>query len=119
MSSSTPSGPVVTKDRDNVTVNLRTVPRGPMDSTSAECVIDVTDFGDVLGIEVLNVSTYLRRPKSSWLPEAPWISYDSDADALYIRLPGERQARLDQRVVRGYLVFDDTGVLASLQFTLP
>lgn len=60
----------------------------PVRSLDVRCVVDLTDFGEVVGVEVLDLRTQLEGgaiapPRSTG--EISW-SYDADIDALYIHV---------------------------------
>jgi uncharacterized protein YuzE len=80
----------------------------PSRSVEVSCVVDLTDFGDVIGVEVLD----WRHQLSGGLLDAPrasgqvrW-SYDEEIDALYVhvmdgrsqtQLPATAKVSLDSR----------------------
>jgi uncharacterized protein YuzE len=81
-------------------------------------VIDLTDFGDVVGVEVLDLRQQLRGgivspPVHEGLPR--W-SYDDEIDAFYIRLLDSTAPR--QQPITGTAVLDDSGRLTALEIPI-
>jgi hypothetical protein len=83
------------------------------------CVLDPTDFGEVIGVEVLD----LRRQFSGAVVEAPrssgqvgW-SYDSEVDAFYVRVAeGSGQV---QTSATGTIGLDSIQRVALLEVPIP
>jgi uncharacterized protein YuzE len=87
---------------------------------TVRCVLDFDQFGDVLGIEILNlkdqagsrcldvVEEVLKGPVTDLR-----YSYDDEVDAFYLRM-SEGQS-VDQKAVDGVLVLNDKGQIASLR----
>ena len=70
--------------------------RGPTRTIDVRCVLDQTDFGDVVGVELLDLA---RQIEGGAIDPAPctgglsW-SYDAEIDALYVHVakgPGQIQ----------------------------
>jgi uncharacterized protein YuzE len=66
----------------------------------AECVVDRDDYGEVMGIEVLDVGLAAGFPGNLQVPECSLepvakVAYDAEADALYVRLRDGRSVRQD------------------------
>jgi hypothetical protein len=82
-----------------------------------EGIVDQTDFGDVVGIEILD----LNRQVEAVAPHSPrrgyprW-SYDDEIDAFYVHVadgPGQVQ-----RVTSGSALVDAAGTLTTLEVTV-
>lgn len=78
--------PTVTFDDDNVQVRLDISPS--VRSVAVECVLDMTDFRDLIGIEILDLT---RQTGGCTVDPSPqhdriWWGYDDEIDAYYIRL---------------------------------
>ena len=88
-------------------------------SVEVSCVIDQTDFGDVMGVEILG----FRRQLSGGVVDAPracgrvrW-SYDSEDDAFYVHVgEGPMQA---QTSVTGKISLDHTQRVVLLEVPVP
>ena len=101
------------------TVSIRFFDSTPSLSVQVTCTVDLTDFGDVIGIEVLG----WRQQVSGGLLDAPaahgqvrW-SYDKEMDALYIHLmDGRGQV---QRSAIGNVSLDSNGRVVRLQIPIP
>ncbi len=90
---------------------------------ATEFVLDHNGFGDVVGIEILNLK-YQAGPnvlegcdQASLATEDANTSYDDDADAFYIKLIGNERS-IDQVVAKGTLVLDHEGHLIRLEAIL-
>jgi uncharacterized protein YuzE len=73
-------------------ISVRFMESATTQSVDVTCVADYTDFGDVVGIEILD----WRHQVSGGQIDAPhasgqlWWSYDDEIDALYIHTIGGR-----------------------------
>ena len=83
------------------------------------CVLDLTDFGDVIGVEVLDLARQLDGgamdpPRSkgaiSW-------SYDDEIDALYIHVADGRGQV--QRTATASAYIDTSGRVVRLEIAVP
>jgi hypothetical protein len=82
-----------------------------------DAVLDQTDFGDLVGLEILDVRTQLggAAVPSSPLEGTPRWSHDTEIDAFYIRLGvSDDRASIHKSVV-GVAEIDQANRLASLQ----
>ena len=73
--------------RDGVLL-VHTAEGEPARSMDLRCVLDLTDFGDVIGIEVLDLARQLDGGTTEplrWTGVISW-SYDDEVDALYIHV---------------------------------
>jgi uncharacterized protein YuzE len=83
-------------------------------STGFECVLDVDDFGEVSGIEILS----FRAQLSASLPESsgsgwPRWAIDDEIDASYLHVRDGRATH--QEKTRGQAHIDDRDVVASIE----
>jgi uncharacterized protein YuzE len=84
-----------------------------------DCVLDLNSFGDVVGVEILNLAhlTQCRLDESEGKAslgsreDVRW-SYDTEADAFYITLREERS--LDQLCSECTIEGDDKGNIARI-----
>lgn len=88
-----------------------------------ECVLDVTDLGDVTGVEIINLAhdTGQRAPGSRGVAslntgERVGWSYDKEADAFYVSI-GEH-GTVDQRDARCTVGGSNDGLLVSVTVEL-
>ncbi len=87
---------------------------------TVRCVLDFDQFGDVLGVEILNLKDQAGSSCLDVVEEvlkgsvtALRYSYDDEVDAFYLRM-SEGQS-VDQKAVDGVLVLNDKGQIASLR----
>jgi uncharacterized protein YuzE len=81
-----------------------------------ECVLDLDEFGDAIGIEFLNlISQYgdLSRGAGPSLVEHPPVSVDPEAGAVYVRLSKGRSASQPTR--RAIVVVSATGRILAVR----
>jgi uncharacterized protein YuzE len=89
----------------SLVVNLEAVEGEATSTVPTECVLDVTGLGDVVGVEIVNLthSTGRRAPGARGVAtlgsgeRVSW-SYDLEADAFYVSIKDDRS--LDQRCAR-------------------
>lgn len=82
-------------------------------------IVDQNAFGDVVGVEILDLRSHLgsgRVPRGTAAGFPRW-SYDEEIDAFYVRLT-EETAPVQTRVA-GTTVIDGAGVLLSLEVPVP
>jgi len=91
------------------------VPASPARRISFECVVDRTDFGDVVGIEILDFRPQLCGGTSPASPniDVPRWSYDEEIDAFYITLLNTTAAV--ERSTIGVAVLDTAKQVISLE----
>ncbi len=79
-----------------------------------DAVVDVDDFGEVLGIEVLGLLATHPGLARAELDQStyPYVASDADADAVYIRL-GQGRSR-DQVVTVAAIAFDQSDHIAAI-----
>lgn len=80
-----------------------------------DCVIDQSDFGDVVGVEILDLRQQLAGGRASASPTDgfPRWSYDDEIDAFYVRVaPGRAQV---QQTGAGIAHVDREGLLCVLE----
>lgn len=104
---------------DGDLLRLQFLEDSPSSSVEVKCVVDLTDFGEVIGVEILAVGEQL----GGALFEPPgqdtsirW-SYDSESDALYVHVasgPGQVQRN---STARAHL--DSSRRLVQLDVSLP
>lgn len=104
--------------RDGV-LHVRTLDAEPARSMELRCVLDLNDFGDVIGVEVLDLARQLdggamdplrRKGAISW-------SYDDEIDALYIHV-AEGRGQV-QRSAVGSAHLDSSGRVVALAIPVP
>lgn len=84
-----------------------------------DVVVDVTDFGDLVGIEVLDFLSQVPSatiPESSPRPGSCW-SYDAEIDALYVHASAVRAD--GQRPMRAIALLDSNGQLIGFELPSP
>jgi len=87
----------------------------PLLDQQMECILDLDEFGALLGVELLTLVLPLGLPGTGFqlLPSSidPRldVSYDADSDALYLKLADGRSR--EQRVVPGRLHADADGTV--------
>jgi hypothetical protein len=83
------------------------------------CVMDYTDFGDLVGIEVLDWRKQLSggRIDGPSVSEYPRWSYDDEIDALYIRTSDARGQ--NQQRTTASVDLDASQRVVALQIALP
>jgi hypothetical protein len=90
----------------------------PVHSLDVDCVLDLTDFEDVVGVEVLDVTKQLTggtvEPPSQD-SSVRW-SYDAEMDALYLHIAEGRGQMQRRSTARGQL--DRNGRLVQLDVRL-
>lgn len=106
-----------TMSSPNVSVNGSTCVvsfAGEVSVRQAEVVVDVDDFGEVLGIEVLGVSVLNPAMKTGRSPGGglPSVAVDMDADAFYVRIKSGRST--SQLVRHAALAFGVSGELLGI-----
>lgn len=87
-------------------------------SHEIECVADLTDFEEVVGVEILDFSKQLaggRVDPVRQIGEIQW-SYDGEVDAFYVRVRAGR-GQVQRKVVAQALV-DSLGRLTELSVPL-
>lgn len=95
----------------------------PLSKVRVRCVLDVDQFGEVIGIEILNlkdqvgnrclgaIEETLRKPVGDL-----HYSYNDDVDAFYLRVSEGRS--VDQKAVDAVLVISDKGQVVSMQIDM-
>lgn len=99
-------------------LRVRLLGSDPMRSLDIDCVLDLTDFDEVVGIEVLDLTRQLAGGTVAPPGQASSIrwSYDAEMDALYLHVAdGRGQAQRSSRA-RGQL--DAGGRLVELNIPL-
>ena len=89
----------------------------PVEDKAIECVVDLDDFGELVGVEVLP----FRGQSGASVPlctenGAPRWSYDPEVDGFYLRLGGERAGR--QESVAGVVSVSAQGEMVALSVFL-
>lgn len=86
-------------------IHLETSKEEPTTAVPTDCVLDLNGFGDVIGVEIINMAhnTGHRAPGSHGLAttgsgERVHWSYDQEADAFNVSIKEERS--IDQRNAR-------------------
>lgn len=104
---------------DEGMLTVRLFASAPIRSVEIDCVLDLTDFGEVVGIEVLD----LRRQLAGGVVELPepdgdvrW-SYDGEIDAFYLHVADGRGQV--QRSARARAQLDSMGRLVRMDVELP
>lgn len=113
--------PTVQENDDGQSVVFQGSSRGTPLRAAVECVIDLTDFGDLLGLEIISISQYLREAsvaERSWLYATEFLRYDDAADSLYVHVAHRENVRVGQRVVPGAVVIDSQGALVRVELYL-
>jgi uncharacterized protein YuzE len=92
-----------------------------MTKIGVECVLDVDDFDEVAGIEVLDVSSQLQIPGSACVEpiDSPGVrlTYDETVDALYLKLG---RARAQHQILTGATFsLDSKHVLVRVEVSVP
>jgi uncharacterized protein YuzE len=104
---------------DEGVLHVRLLESEPVRSLEVSCVVDATDFGEVVGIEILDVSRQLAGGivDPVMLQGGIRWSYDDEVDALYVHIAdGRGQA---QRTTAVGARLDSTGRLVQLDVPLP
>lgn len=104
-------------------INLGTPGAEAITTVPTECVRDITGFGDVIGVEIVNLAhnTGRRVPGGRGLAtlgsgeRVSW-SYDQEADAFYVSIKEDRT--LDQRCARCSVGGTKDGRLVSVTVEL-
>ena len=99
-----------------LTVSLRT---GHADrQVNLDVILDQTDFGDVVGVEILDLRRQLADGKSPPSPVEgyPRWAYDNEIDAFYVHI-ADGPAPI-QKTATSTAFLDDNGVLTSLVVTM-
>jgi len=103
--------------RDNV-LHLHILSSDATNSSQLRCVLDLTDLGQVIGVEVLDLTAQLDggviAPSRS-SGEIQW-SYDAEIDALYIHVASGRGQV--QRSVVANAELDDAGRIVEISVPL-
>ena len=88
-------------------------------SSEVQCVLDLTDFGEVVGVEVLDLSRQLDGGTITPPPGSGQItwSYDAEIDALYIHVADGRGQV--QRSALANAETDAAGRLVALTIPIP
>jgi len=82
-----------------------------------DAVVDLDEFGDVIGIEILGlVATHPGLCSLDHGPSGPRVSVDADADAVYVRFNDGRS--LDQVVRTTTVAFDDADRIVAARVRL-
>lgn len=102
--------PEVLEEPDSITVRLRS-DSCQVRSVSVPAVIDIGRASEIVGIEILNLFSYVGQSALNLFAESLSgggetisYSYDADSDAFYLRLRKVDAPR--QRAVRGLLALD-------------
>jgi uncharacterized protein YuzE len=88
-------------------------------SVEVACVVDQTDFGDVIGVEILDFRRQLTGGMIEGLRSAGQIkwSYDPEMDALYVHLTdGRSQVQVS---VIGRISLDSSQRVVLLEAAIP
>jgi hypothetical protein len=83
--------------------------------TDFDGVVDQTDFGDVLGLEILDLLRQLGGVATPASPTSgfPCWSYDDEIDAFYVHV--QDGASQSQKAVMGQASLDSLGSLVALE----
>ena len=104
---------------NEATLSVRFSDSPPARSVEVACVVDQTDFGDVVGVEILD----LRHQLSGGQVDAPQASsrvrwsYDSEIDAFYVRVTDGRSQV--QTTIRGKIRLDASQRVVLLEVPVP
>jgi uncharacterized protein YuzE len=99
-------------------LHVRLLEADPVRSLEVSCVVDATDFGEVVGVEMLDVGRQLAGgivDPASFRGGVGW-SYDAEVDALYVHVADGRGQVQRGSTVRAQL--DSTGRLVQLDVPL-
>jgi uncharacterized protein YuzE len=85
----------------------------------ADCVIDQTDFGEVVGIEILDFRSQLSGGSLENSDDYDGIhtAYDNEIDAFYVRIRDD--ASQVQTTARAEVDLDDKNKVVSLKIEIP
>lgn len=113
------SGPLPSATVNEDVLSVRFLGSAVARTTEVACVVDQTDFGEVVGVEILG----LRRQLSGGLVDAPrasgevrW-SYDAEIDAFYLHV-AEGRGQV-QTAVTGKASLDSAQRLVLLEAPVP
>ncbi len=92
----------------------------PAKRVEVDAVLDIDGYGEVIGIEIIDLGTLVDGTVLSALCEMPEgdgphvsLSYDEEVDAFYLRMRRERS--LDQLPLIGEFLIDEKGALLGLE----
>ena len=111
----------IERDAETIRVRFATEDETSIRSKPIELVLDLDQFGEVIGIEILSLKTIggrkaLPAKRASAGSEQVEFSYDGEADAAYLRFKDYRS--LDQRTVDGWLELGKDGSLVGIKAKL-
>jgi uncharacterized protein YuzE len=112
---------IIERDAQAIRVRFTAEDEASIRSIPIELVLDLDQFGEVIGIEILSLKSLggrkalpaKRPPAGSAQVE---FSYDGEADAAYLRFKDDRS--LDQRAVDGWLELGKDGSLVGIKAKL-
>lgn len=92
----------------------------PLSDVSVRVVLDFDQFGEVIGIEILNLKDQVGKRCLDVVEKALedsagdlHHSYDDEVDAFYLRMSEGRS--IDQKAVDGILVLNERGQMVGLR----
>lgn len=113
------SGSLPSMSSNGVTISIQFSDSATFRSVEVDCVIDQTDFGDVIGVEIIG----LHRQLSGGLIDAPrtsggvrW-SYDNEIDSFYVHVM-EGRSQVQTRVT-GKVSLDASQRVVLLEVPVP
>ena len=108
--------PTVTVGDGVMTLNL--TPTSRASRLDFDCVIDQTDLGEIVGVEILDLVRQLGggRAPCALLAGFPRWSYDEEIDAFYIHLAAGRAQVQKSGSCTAYV--DQEGQLSALEVTV-
>ena len=115
--------PYIKRNVDRLIVNLCPSLVEQSKSINLECVLDFNEYGEVIGIEIIDLKYYAgdkvldgRKWASINKKEGVRISYDEESDAFYLSISDEKS--VEQRSVNGKLILDKKGYMVKLEVDL-
>jgi uncharacterized protein YuzE len=111
---------LIRNEQDKVIIEFANLAPEEIRTVGVEFVLDFNKWGDLIGIEVINLKYHTGsevldgfKDMASSSNASALLTYEEASDAFYIKLSEERST--DQRVVNGCLVLDSYGRLVKLE----
>lgn len=104
--------------RSHGVLTVQFAPSNGPNESSLQCILDMNDFGDILGIEVLDWQKQAGGPIGQSPAQGParW-TYDDEVDALYVRLE-HGSARIQTKTAASARR-DERGLVVALEVQVP